>query len=72
MLYEVITLVPWPLNFGIVEVSDWYVLAGMVLVAVLIRMVLRADLPGALGVTAFCVLSPAILIPFGKMSYNFV
>jgi len=63
-------LVPWPLNFGIVEVSDWYVLAGMVLLAVLIRMVLRADLSGALGVTAFCVLSPAILIPFGKMAWT--
>jgi len=38
------TFMPWPLNFGIVEVSNWYVLPGIILVIVLVLLVRRADL----------------------------
>jgi len=62
--------VPWPLNFGIVEVSGWYVLSGIVLALLLIWFLFRADILGALGLLAFCALSPAILIPFSKMTWT--
>ena len=61
---------PWPLNFGIIEISGWNVLAGVVLACLLIWFFLRADIFGALGLISFCVLSPAILIPFSKMTWT--
>jgi len=63
-------LVPWPLNFGIVEISGWYVLGGMILAALLGYLLWRADIAGALGLMAFCVLSPALLVVFGKMTWT--
>jgi len=63
-------LVPWPLNFGIVEISGWYVLAGIFLAAVLLYFLWSADVSGAFGLMAFCVLSPALLVVFGKMTWT--
>jgi len=62
--------IPWPLNFAIVEISDWYVLAGVLLVIVLFCLAWRADVPGAFGLMAFCVLSPALLVVYGKMTWT--
>ena len=62
--------VPWPLNFGIVEISGWYVLAGIVLTALLLYLVWRADVAGAFGLMSFFVLSPALLVVFGKMTWT--
>jgi len=62
--------IPWPLNFGIVEVSDWYVLFGIALFCLLLWMALRRDIFGALVLTAFSILSPAILVVFGKMAWT--
>jgi tetratricopeptide (TPR) repeat protein len=63
-------LVPWPLNFGILEISKWYVLAGVVLMVALLYLVWRADVAGAFGLMAFFVLSPALLVVFGKMTWT--
>jgi protein O-mannosyl-transferase len=63
-------LIPWPLNFGIIEISGWYVLSGIVLAIVLLYLVWRADVPGAFGLMAFFVLSPALLVVFGKMTWT--
>jgi protein O-mannosyl-transferase len=63
-------LVPWPLNFGIIEISGWYVLAGIILAALLLYSFWRADVAGAFGLMAFCVLSPALLVVFGKMTWT--
>lgn len=62
--------VPWPLNFGIVEISHWYVGCGVLLVVLLVWLFLRRDLIGALGLTAFFVLSPALLVVFGRMAWT--
>ena len=62
--------IPWPLNFAIIEVSGWYVLAGILLVLVLCWFLLRADLLGALGLMGFFALSPALLVPFGEMAWT--
>jgi len=61
---------PWPLNFCIVEISGWYVVAGVVLAGLLVWFFIRADIFGALGLMSFCVLSPAILIPFSMMTWT--
>lgn len=63
-------LIPWPLNFGIVEISGWYVLVGVLLGVVLIYLAWRADVVGAFGWMAFFVLSPALLVVFGKMTWT--
>ncbi|MGK2905858.1 MAG: tetratricopeptide repeat protein [Desulfuromonadales bacterium] len=63
-------LIPWPLNFGIIKISDWYVLAGILLVALLLYLLWRADVVGAFGIMAFCVLSPALLVVFGNMTWT--
>ncbi|MCP3177405.1 glycosyltransferase family 39 protein [Desulfuromonas sp. KJ2020] len=62
--------VPWPLNFGIVEISGWYILVGVLLAMVLLYLAWRADVLGSFGLMAFCVLSPALLIVFGKMAWT--
>ena len=62
-------LVPWPLNFGIVEASEWYVLSGILLSLLLLYLFWRADVPGAFGLLAFCALSPALLVVYGKMTW---
>ncbi|MDY0213498.1 MAG: hypothetical protein RBR06_10890 [Desulfuromonadaceae bacterium] len=62
--------VPWPLNFGIIEISNWYVGCGVLLVALLVWLFWRRDLIGALGLTAFFVLSPALLVVFGRMAWT--
>lgn len=61
---------PWPLNFAIVEISGWYVLAGIILAALLLYLLLRADVAGAFGLMAFSALSPALLVVFGKMTWT--
>jgi tetratricopeptide (TPR) repeat protein len=63
-------LVPWPLNFGIIEISGWYVLAGIILATLLLYLLWRADVAGAFGLMAFCVLSPALLVVFGNMTWT--
>ncbi len=63
-------LVPWPLNFGIIEISGWYVLVGIILAALLLYLLWRADVAGAFGLMAFCVLSPALLVVFGNMTWT--
>lgn len=64
------TFIPWPLNFGIVDISNWYLLLGILLVFVLLLLAWRADLLGAFGLMAFFLLSPALLVPMGKMAWT--
>lgn len=65
-------LIPWPLNFGIVEISGWYVLAGALLAGLLLLALLRGGVPGAFCLVAFCVLAPALLVVFGKMAWTLI
>jgi len=62
--------VPWPLNFAIVDISDGYVLAGVLLAALLLYLLWRRDVQGAFGLMAFCVLSPALLVIYGRMTWT--
>lgn len=62
--------VPWPLNFGITNVSDLYVIPGVLLVLLVLWLLWRRDLLSSLAITSFCVMSPALLVVFGKMTWT--
>jgi hypothetical protein len=61
---------PWPLNFAITQVSDWYVVFGCVLACLLFWFLWRRDVFGGLCLSSFFVLSPAIFVPLGKMAWT--
>lgn len=62
--------IPWPLNFAIVKVSDLYVIAGVILLLAVIFMLYKRNLISAFFLISFCVLSPALLVVFGKMAWT--
>jgi tetratricopeptide (TPR) repeat protein len=62
--------VPFPLNFGIVHVSDLYVIVALVLVAVLLRLFLRRTLNGYFFVAAAAIGSSALLVPLLRMTWT--
>ena len=63
--------VPWPLNFNIVQVSDWYVLLGLMVVVLLgLWGWQRRDLVVALVLSAFLLASSALLVSVGKLAWT--
>lgn len=62
--------IPWPLNFAIVKVSDFYVIAGLILFSAIIFMFHKRNLISAFFLISCCVLSPALLVVFGKMAWT--
>ncbi len=62
--------IPWPLNFGIVEISGFYIVFGLLLALLLLWLLWQRDLLSALAITSFCVLSPALLVAFGRMAWT--
>lgn len=64
--------IPWPLNFGIVNVSGYYVVSGVILFVILIWLLWRRDLPSSLALTSFLALSPALLVVFGHMAWTLI
>ena len=62
---------PWPLNFNIVQVSDWYVLLGLVTVALLVYFCWkRRDVVATLLLSAVLVGSSALLVSVGKLAWT--
>lgn len=62
---------PWPLNFNIVQVSDWYVPAGLASVILLAFFCWRRrDLVAALLLSAFLIGSSALLVSVGKLAWT--
>lgn len=62
--------IPWPLNFAIVKVSDFYVIVGVILFSAVIFLFYKRNLISAFFLISFCVLSPALLVVFGKMAWT--
>jgi hypothetical protein len=63
-------LMPLPLNFAIVDMSDFYVIPGGVFLLVLCWLLYRRSLAAFLTVTAFCILSPSFLLAVSKLSWT--
>jgi tetratricopeptide (TPR) repeat protein len=61
---------PWPLNFGIDGISNYYVVFGIILIALCLYLLLRRDIIAALFITSFCIISPAILVALGGMAWT--
>ena len=54
--------IPWPLNFTIVEVSDWYTLFGVLFILMIIYLLWRADLIASFFIIAIVAVIPAIIV----------
>ncbi len=60
---------PWPLNFGIINVSGHYVIVGVVLVAVVLYLLYRRDLIAAVYLSGISTIAPAFLVAIGGMAW---
>ncbi len=61
---------PLPLNFGIIDVHDGYVLLGCLLVVIFIYLLWRFNLASALFLTSFCLGLQVLLVVFGQMTWT--
>jgi tetratricopeptide (TPR) repeat protein len=61
---------PFPLNFSIMHVSDLYMVVGVMLIIVIIRLLIRRTLPGFFFVAAVFAGAPALLVPLLKMTWT--
>jgi len=61
---------PWPLNFAIVQISDYYVIIGVVLLVGLVYILYKRTIISALFLTSICIVLPALLAAFGKMTWT--
>lgn len=62
--------VPFPLNFAIIHVSDFYILIGILVCVVLAWLMIKRTLSGYFLVCAACVGSSALMIPFLKLTWT--
>lgn len=61
-------IVPLPLNFTILAVPNWYVTLGICGVLLSIYFLYKRNLLSALLLMMVCIISPALLVPLGKMA----
>lgn len=61
---------PFPLNFGIIHVSDFYILLGFLLVPLCIWWLYRRDLPSYFFVCSVSVGISAMMIPVLRMTWT--
>lgn len=63
-------IIPWPLNFGIVQVSDFYVILGVLLVGLSGFLLVRRTLVCSQFIAGIFLGSSALLVPLGKMAWT--
>lgn len=61
---------PWPLNFAIVHVSEYYILAGLAVLLIVPWLFIRKGLLSALVLTSVCLVSPALLVSVARMTWT--
>lgn len=62
--------VPWPLNFAIVTISDYYVIIGVLLIIGLVLILYYKSAISAFFLTSICLVMPALLPAFGRMTWT--
>lgn len=62
--------IPWPLNFAIIRISDYYVIAGLLLVLVFVYILYKRDMISAFLLSSICVNAPALLIALSRMAWT--
>ena len=64
-------LLPWPLNFNIVKVSDWYILLGLLVLAGLLWYCWQQrNLLSGLLLSAALLASSALIVSIGKLAWT--
>lgn len=63
-------IMPLPLNFGIVEISPHYLWLGLLVVCGVLYCLYRRTLVAYLLLTAFCLVSPAFILPLLKITWT--
>ena len=61
---------PFPLNFTIVSVSDWYIVLGVATILLFLWLLYRRSVIASLYLMAICLVLPALLVPLGKMAWT--
>lgn len=61
---------PFPLNFGIVTVPDYYIIAGILVLLVMVYLICRHDIIAALFVGVFLVGSSSFLVAISRMAWT--
>lgn len=62
--------IPFPLNFGINHVSDLYIIVGLLLIVLVIRLLVHRTLAGYFLLAATAIGSSALLVPLLKMTWT--
>lgn len=63
-------LIPFPLNFGIIHVSDGYILLGVLVCAAIVWLLLHRTVPAFFLVCAAAVGSSALMIPLLRLTWT--
>ena len=63
-------VLPLPLNFATMSVSNWYLPLGIAGILFCCWLLYRRKVSGALLLMAACVISPALLVPLGRMAWT--
>lgn len=63
-------IVPWPLNFAIVNISNYYVVLGLLAIIVCCYFIYKPSLLHVLFLFSACIISPAFLVPLGRMAWT--
>jgi hypothetical protein len=61
---------PLPLNFAIISVPDWYVAVGIAGLVLCCYLFYRRSVEGSLLLMGVCIISPALLVPLGRMAWT--
>lgn len=63
-------LLPFPLNFGIIHVSDWYLPLGVLVLAGILWLMTRRTLPAFFVICAGAVGTSALIIPLLRVTWT--
>jgi tetratricopeptide (TPR) repeat protein len=61
---------PFPLNFGIVNVPDYYAIAGFIVIAIICYLIWKRELVSVLFVSAFLVGSSSFLVAVSRLAWT--
>ncbi len=61
---------PWPLNFAITKVPNYYIIVGVMVLVAAVYMFYRRELLADLFLTSICVISPAFLVALNRMAWT--
>lgn len=63
-------LFPWPLNFGIIQVSNYYIPAGIALIIFTLYLFRKRDAVAALFMTTICIGASALLVAVSRLAWT--